>query len=597
MAFTVEFGFTTKRHNSTYQKNDAVYKKAFETNVVLKENTSVVNPVFILNVDTEHVTIDSKDTINVSEINYCHCTQFLRYYWVTDIVWISDRIAEFYCIIDVLASHLDTQIKPYTGYIKYCSWKDISNTELDDDRLVPDYPVELNATRFIDAMDMDLTVVLVVKLLGAEGCRTVSYVMTPTTYNSLQVELLNPTTAGTNVLTYLGNKLGGIGSLVDYIVDSYCVPFKYDKFSGSEYDIIIANMKVCNPTSGTPYKAKCYWGNNIPYETWCNNTLAITGASATDSTSLPTVAGSKNDGNCWFLRGSKYLKLAIKHPCGCDEFSSDILVKSAYELKLGYKLVVDYLHAEYCIEIWSNNFNVLLCSTSGSVKVPLGVISGGGGTMDAVGNLFKKGMSLAAAGLTAGATTSSFTLKEKSGGKVTTQSGIDARTGLDTSITKTGKSKTTSTTISSPSTSAMIGSAVGNFGNGQKSINPGGGGGGANDSYASVLMSFLQYDGTGTGTLTDKKMFQILGTLTIPSICAKISSGGVTTSDYTEYVKLFGYPCAHFGSISSLSIPKGNYIQFSGASVPMSSTAGKALHPEEIISLNEYLNTGIFFEE
>lgn len=589
MAFTVEFGFTTKRHNSTYQKNKAVYTKAFETNVVLKENTSVVNPVFRLNVDTEKVT---KDTINVSEINYCHCTQFLRYYWVTDIVWITDRIAEFYCVIDVLASHLDTQIKPYKGYIKYCSWKNISNTELDDDRLVPDYPVELNAKRFIDAMDTDLTVVLVVKVLGAEGCRTVSYVMTPTTYNSLQVELLNPTTSGTDVLTYLGNKLGGVGSLVDYIVDSYCVPFAYSKFTGSEYDIIIANMKVCNPQTSTPYKAKCYWGNNIPYETWCNNdnTLAITGASATDSTSLPTVSGTKNDGNCWFLRGSKYLKLAIKHPCGCDEFSSDILVKSAYPLQLGYKVVVDYLHAEYCIEIWSNNFNVLLCSTSGSVKVPLGVISGGGGTMDAVGNIFKKGMSLAAAGLTAGATSVSTVAK----GKTTTQTGVDANTGLDTTVTK----HEPTTTVSRPSTSAMIGSVVGNFSNGQKSINPGGGGGGASDSYASVLMSFLQYaNGSGTGILTDKKMFQILGTLTIPSICAKITAGGVTTSDYDEYVKLFGYPCAHFGSINSLSIPKDNYIQFSGASVSMSSTAGKALHPEEIISLNEYLNSGIFFEE
>ena len=74
----------SKKNNSTKQPTGGK-----SVNVRLKENTSVLNPVFILKDDNFHY-------------NYCKWDN--RFYFVNDIVSVTNDISEYHCSVDALAS-------------------------------------------------------------------------------------------------------------------------------------------------------------------------------------------------------------------------------------------------------------------------------------------------------------------------------------------------------------------------------------------------------------------------------------------------------------------------------------------------------------
>jgi len=88
-----------KRINSTKQPTGGT-----EVSVVMKENTSVEAPVFL---------IDGID------LDYNYCLAFAHYYYITDIVVGNNNIFELHCKQDVLATH-KSAIGNYTGYVEYC---------------------------------------------------------------------------------------------------------------------------------------------------------------------------------------------------------------------------------------------------------------------------------------------------------------------------------------------------------------------------------------------------------------------------------------------------------------------------------------------
>lgn len=78
-----------------------------ETHGVLKENTSIINPVF---------RIEG----NLSEFAYCNYVSvpaFGRYYFVNDITSVRNGIIELSCHVDVLTSFTN-EIKANTGIVK-----------------------------------------------------------------------------------------------------------------------------------------------------------------------------------------------------------------------------------------------------------------------------------------------------------------------------------------------------------------------------------------------------------------------------------------------------------------------------------------------
>lgn len=100
----------SKRKNSTKQPTGGT-----SISVTLKENTSLVNPIFICS--------------NVDNANYC---QFQgRYYYINDIVFVTNDIREFHCSIDVLATY-KANIVGASAFVKYYSH---NNSEIVDSRL------------------------------------------------------------------------------------------------------------------------------------------------------------------------------------------------------------------------------------------------------------------------------------------------------------------------------------------------------------------------------------------------------------------------------------------------------------------------------
>lgn len=65
-----------------------------ETNGILKDETSILDPVF-------RITCSHADAVR---INYIHVPLFTRYYFVKDIVSLRQGVYEFSCHVDVLES-------------------------------------------------------------------------------------------------------------------------------------------------------------------------------------------------------------------------------------------------------------------------------------------------------------------------------------------------------------------------------------------------------------------------------------------------------------------------------------------------------------
>lgn len=91
MAFTVNFYNFTKRENSTAQPSGS--GRSF--NCILKENSSVIDPVIILDLGTD----------NAPTYNYAFIPAYGRYYAVTEWTWVEHRLWSASLSCDVLASY------------------------------------------------------------------------------------------------------------------------------------------------------------------------------------------------------------------------------------------------------------------------------------------------------------------------------------------------------------------------------------------------------------------------------------------------------------------------------------------------------------
>lgn len=74
------------------------------SNVKLKENTSVANPVFLVN------------GLSNNQFNYLYCPYLNRYYFKTDVIYCKGQLWEIHCHTDVLMSFKD-DILEHDAYI------------------------------------------------------------------------------------------------------------------------------------------------------------------------------------------------------------------------------------------------------------------------------------------------------------------------------------------------------------------------------------------------------------------------------------------------------------------------------------------------
>ena len=65
-----------------------------ETSAVLKEETSIIDPTFIINVSIA----------DINEVNYVTVVAFRRSYFVINVISITNDLVELVCHVDVLSS-------------------------------------------------------------------------------------------------------------------------------------------------------------------------------------------------------------------------------------------------------------------------------------------------------------------------------------------------------------------------------------------------------------------------------------------------------------------------------------------------------------
>lgn len=125
MAFEVIFYKFQKRENSTKQPGASVV--GLSMNVTLKESTSLNNPAFLVELQTN----GAGDPNKWPDYNYCYVPTWGRYYFISD--WINEGLLwRAQCNVDVLASY-KTEILKTTQFVSYSSVH--GNTWLADTRI------------------------------------------------------------------------------------------------------------------------------------------------------------------------------------------------------------------------------------------------------------------------------------------------------------------------------------------------------------------------------------------------------------------------------------------------------------------------------
>ena len=70
--------------------------KPIEIDIVLKSDTDIINPVILL---------ETISGVNFTEFNYCHIPELNRYYFISSIRNVNNRLWNLYCECDVLMTY------------------------------------------------------------------------------------------------------------------------------------------------------------------------------------------------------------------------------------------------------------------------------------------------------------------------------------------------------------------------------------------------------------------------------------------------------------------------------------------------------------
>lgn len=617
--FNVKFGFTTKRYNSTAQMS--AFTQKFQANVALKEKCDLVNPVFIINVTKAAAW--SAGSPNLAEINYCRCIEFMRYYFITQIVYVTNDIAEIYCSCDVLATFLD-QIKECEFFIKYTSDTSKANGSIDDGRLVAEMPVPMNTTILFEKTEpapdpprkaaaedalpftddsSKWTIAMTVTALKDAAGITVTYMMTIDTFSTLVYNIANYLggQAVTNFDTFcsaLYDLFGANGNLADYVHDIRLLPIDYTKYKATEEGITIGYVTysgkqttvggktiTMNACKGKPYITPPLWKYRV------ENGVSI----RTDTLGIcPHDHSVGHDNWPYFLRSSKYIQMSIRHPGGTTPITNDQLCNLKVDMRVMPMIYIDMMNGDYIVELWLKDTDDLLGSCSGNVSMNIGKLLSGGGMGDIAGEITSGVMNLAGKvfDITKGQTTTEFTTSTTYSNNKNLFVSDDGDV-IDKS--KTFKTKDTQGTTTSRE-------SLGNFGNyfgGSHQVSTGQGAA-SNNGFLNLAMAFMDHT---DGSASTGNTFQIIASAMYPGVLAQAyvdnSGAAARYNAYDTYASYNGYPCSKVIQIKKIKL--GSYIQCSGANIAMSPVPGSGLGhcmlPEEVSRINELLNSGFFYED
>lgn len=251
---TVSIGTMDKRINSTKQ----TFSSAFSADCKLKEPCGMESPVFIVQ--------------GLSKGSFYNYASFEgRYFWVDDIVYLTNDIQEVHCHLDPLATYKD-DIKNTFALVQYgdsSHW----NKWVDDVRFNPEQEISsLFHQQWCTAFVGNESGSIVMRIFDAGATHGISNIaMTYASFSSM-LEDLNTELSGKTV-EQIAAKIGGWGAWSDNILGCIWVPFDLGPYSSGTFYLggipITTSYRNVSPIvyDHQPYVASIdwSWADNYPY--------------------------------------------------------------------------------------------------------------------------------------------------------------------------------------------------------------------------------------------------------------------------------------------------------------------------------------------
>lgn len=535
-------GKITKRVNSTKFMYEATTTL---TGVTLKEPTSISKPVFLLH------NVVSKDK-NLDACNYCNTMG--RFYWIDDIVHVTNDLVEVHCHTDVLATGQKYLRKKM--YLSYCSDEDTAKQDwkLYDERFGPDMPVANNKTLLADIKGTIANKLLVgtfgdgtfiVRCLIDNG-GLIAWALTLNQFTEFYKAFVQSAPSSLDDFTckYFGNNWKECFASVLF------VPIKTSELEALwiNHDPMTVGRIQISSSDAHYSSAPVAWAAS-------NVNISIN----------PPVTAS----DVKFIHGDKYTAITFEYPGGSIDISSNEFIDmSAINVQETMNLIDgEYTANIYSAELreespgvykWDKGELLAMVSTQLGYDIT-GMVQAGHNDHDMMMDLgikaFNSLPTLAAGAFSMGNNLAGYSIKDVVGAGKLAEGGKQVTSGIQ---------------------GAFCGAAAPVSARSFK--------------IGSGLTSYFRIDGFDTShdPIWSKDAFRICVATSVPNIMAKGSA------DYDEFCKENGYTCNKWVYLPYL--PEGTYVRAVGASLG-DLTPDTYLYPSEISELNQWINTGIYLED
>ena len=544
----VTFGYTNKKINSISQK----FEEGVTLEVLLKEATSIVSPVFIV----------KKDISELRGYNYCKFLDY--YYYIDNIISVSKNHCSVYCTRDALASFHGDILKQEV-YAEYASIDQYDN-HVEDLRMAADIQLAYkNKILSLGALFSIDNPTVILRTYGSYNSNTsgiLTYAISANTLkeflygmNSYIIEETQNANDWQLFKSWYRKTIFG-GNWRDNILDCFMIPYNYSNFvhhSWATADVeIVLGGYVC-----TNYK-----GYLIP-----NTVLAL------DSVSQEVKLDELNTHvkkYPWLLN-DKYFTMQISHPNGIETISSNDLINHP---TITLNLLFDITTGNY-------EFNIKTESSQDSSVSPIIALTQGSMRQDLMNRVKANGSTLMGdylstvgkiVGTAAGATFgSAAAIGEASINKQHTKGMVAAG--------KTAGSKVGQGIAAVGDTISDLSSTFTTSGTGISGIftqaPPKG-------VYPSCTANGFWFGMARINNFLQNSMgFYAVFSFSVPKL--------IHTYKYEDFCNKYGYPSRQMVEVSGNG---ESYLQAIGASVNIPNA-----FPHEVSTINSMLNNGIYIED
>ena len=565
--FSIRIGRMYKRLNSTKSTFSTIHTA---TNVKLKEHTSVTKPVFLLkntNADGSEYYYDKAD------VNYCYWPGY-GYYWIDDIVYITNDLIEIYCHRDALATG-----KPYiektTAYVKYCAddSKVSSRHIIDDERFGPNlYLSSTYDTLVTHDTGQGESLVESMMILGDEATVVLTVVGNGTPPYSLFLSVHDYTEF---IRVYLDNSGADLINTIDKLTE---------RFMGLDWRSCILSA-VFLPIKKSWYDAKyattfekIYVGGlEVDIGVTMHATVPIAPISKSYLRSITFPDLVKKNGYTW-LKGPKYTKLTYVYPGGSLELSNEALTDYAL---LYIEETLNPFNGEHIMKFYTTDENhdkeIFLGVAKDCIALDLTSMTAAAISTDqtAMNFLSNFGSALSSIG-SATMSMNSASLTQKSSSEAAKKAKNVDRSGQVEGISDI---QATSTGISGVFPTGGVQPVAKNV------------------EMSTSFDTWISWNLEGT---FDLHKYRLVTSTCIPAAFVDEPTGSqapTSSVKYDEFATLFGWPLYQVISLEGVE----GYVECVGADVGKVDSADYEdityrLHPSEIAEINNNLNSGLYLE-